>query len=48
MDPNFAILFTLIGTAIGLSHLGDAYLARMRRQLVRLRWCDFGPDQRKS
>ena len=48
MDPKLAILFMLIGTVIGLSHLSDAHLTRMRRQLVRLRWRDFGPGRRKS
>ena len=48
MDPKLAILFMLIGTVIGLSHLNDAHLTRMRRQLVRLRWRDFGPVRRKS
>jgi hypothetical protein len=48
MDPKLAILFMLIGTVIGLSHLSDAKLGRMRRQLIRLRWRDFGPGRRKS
>ena len=34
MDPKLTILFLLIGSIIGLSHLGDENLARMRRQLV--------------
>ncbi len=43
MDPKLAILFMLIGAVIGLSHLSEANLTRMRRQLVRLRWRDIGP-----
>ena len=48
MDPKLAILFMLIGTVIGLSHLGEANLIRMRRHLIRLRWRDIGPGRRKS
>jgi hypothetical protein len=48
MEPKLAILFMLIGAVIGLSHLNDAHLTRMRRQFVRLRWRDFGPGRRKS
>jgi hypothetical protein len=48
MDHKLAILFMLIGTVIGLSHLGEAKLTRMRRQLIRLRWRDFAPGRRKS
>jgi hypothetical protein len=48
MEPKLAILFMLIGAVIGLSHLGEAKLTRMRRQLIRLRWRDFAPGRRKS
>jgi hypothetical protein len=48
MDPKLAILFMLIGAVIGLSHLSDANLTRMRRQFIRLRWRDFAPGRRKS
>jgi len=34
MDPKLALLFLLIGTVIGLSHLDDGRLGRMRRQLT--------------
>ena len=34
MDPKLTILFLLIGSIIGLSHLNDDNLARMRRQLI--------------
>ena len=34
MDSKLTILFLLIGGIIGLSHLDDESLARMRRQFV--------------
>jgi hypothetical protein len=48
MDPKLAILFLLISSVIGLSHLNDEKLARMRRQLVTRRWREFVPGRRKS
>ena len=48
MDPKLAILFLLISCIIGLSHLNDENLERMRRQLVALRWREFVPGRRKS
>jgi len=48
MDPKLAILFVLIGTVIGLPHLSDAHITRMRRQIVWLRWRKFGHGRRKS
>lgn len=48
MDPKLTILFMLIGAVIGLSHLNDEKLGRMRRQLVRRRWREFMPGRRKS
>ena len=33
MDPKLTLLFTLIGTIISLSHLGDENLAK-----IKLRW----------
>ena len=48
MDPKLALLFLLIGSVIGLSHLNDDTLGRMRRQLVRRRWREFVPGRRKS
>ena len=32
MDPKLTLLFLLIGTVVGLSHLSDDSLSRMRRQ----------------
>jgi len=34
MDPKVTLLFFLIGSIIGLSHLNDDILNRMRRQLT--------------
>jgi hypothetical protein len=48
MDPKLTILFMLIGMVIGLSHLNDENLGRVRRQLVRRRWREFVPGRRKS
>ena len=48
MDPKLAILFLLISCIIGLSHLNDENLERMRRQLVALRWREFVPGRHKS
>jgi hypothetical protein len=38
MDPKLTLLFLLIGTVVGLSHLSEENLTRMRRQLVARRW----------
>jgi hypothetical protein len=48
MDPKLTILFLLISSVIGLSHLNDENLARMRRQLVARRWRELMPGRRKS
>ena len=48
MDPKLAILFLLIGSVIGLSHLSEENLDRMRRQPVIRRWREFVPGRRKS
>jgi hypothetical protein len=48
MDSKLAILFLLISSVIGLSHLNDDRLARMRRQFVARRWREFMPGRRKS
>ena len=38
MDPKLTILFLLIGCVIGLSHLNEENLGRMRRQFVEGNW----------
>jgi hypothetical protein len=48
MDPKLTIFFLLISSVIGLSHLTDDALERMRRQLVIRRWREFMPGRRKS
>jgi hypothetical protein len=48
MDPKLTILFMLISSVVGLSHLNDENLERMRSQLVARRWRDFVPGRRKS
>lgn len=48
MDAKLTILFMLIGAVIGLSHLSEIKLDRVRRQLVNLRWREFVPLRRRS
>jgi hypothetical protein len=48
MDPKLAILFMLIAAVIGLSHLSEDNLGRMRRRLVDRPWREFMPQRRKS
>lgn len=38
MDPKLAILFLLISCVIGLSHLSEENLGRMRSQFVARNW----------
>jgi hypothetical protein len=47
MDPKLAMLFLLIGSIIGLSHLSDDTLGRMRRQIAGRRWRQIMPGWRK-
>ncbi len=48
MDPKLTSLFLLISSVIGLSHLNDDTLARVRRQFIIRRWREFVPGRRKS
>jgi hypothetical protein len=48
MDPKLTILFLLIGCVVGLSHLSEENMGRMRRQLVSGRWREFVPLRRRS
>lgn len=48
MDPKLTIFFLLIAVVIGLSHLGEENLGRMRRQFVSGRWREFMPGRRRS
>jgi len=47
MDPKITILFMLIGAVIGLSHLSEENLDRLRRQLADWRWREFVPGRRR-
>jgi hypothetical protein len=47
MGPKLTLLFLLIGTVVGLSHLSDDSLSRMRRQLIDRRWREFVRGRRK-
>jgi hypothetical protein len=47
MDPKLTILFLLIGTVIGLSHLSEENLDRVRRRIAARRWREFVPGRRK-
>ena len=48
MDPKLTILFLLIGCVIGLSHLNEENMGRMRRQIVSRNWREFMPLWRRS
>jgi hypothetical protein len=48
MDPKLALLFVLISSIIGLSHLNDDNLGRWRRQFASRSWREFLPGLRKS
>jgi hypothetical protein len=48
MDPKIALLFMLIGSVIGLSHLSEENLGRVRRQLSARRWREFMPKRRRA
>jgi hypothetical protein len=38
MEPKIALFFLLIASVVGLSHLDDELVGRIRRQLSELRW----------
>ena len=48
MDPKIALLFLLIGSVIGLSHLSEENLGRVRRQLADRRWREFMLRRRRA
>jgi hypothetical protein len=48
MDPKLTILFLLIGCVIGLSHLNEDNLGRMRRLIASRSWREFVPLRRRS
>ncbi len=48
MDAKITLLFFLVGTIIGLSHLDEDVLGRMRRRLDVGRWRELVPGRRKA
>jgi hypothetical protein len=48
MDPKITLLFLLIASVIGLSHLNDEKLGRARRHLSELRWREIIPRRPRS
>jgi hypothetical protein len=47
MEPKIALLFFLIASVVGLSHLNDDVVERMRRQLGEGRWREILPRRRR-
>jgi hypothetical protein len=47
MEPKIALLFLLIACVIGLSHLNDEVVGRVRRQLSEGRWREILPRRRR-
>jgi hypothetical protein len=48
MDPKLTMLFLLIGSIIGLSHLSLEAMAKIKREFDGQRWRDIVPRWRKS
>jgi hypothetical protein len=47
MEPKIALLFLLIASVVGLSHLNDDVVGRMRRHLGEGRWREILPRRRR-
>jgi hypothetical protein len=47
MEPKIALFFMLIASVIGLSHLSEDAVSRMRRQLSEGRWREILPRRRR-
>lgn len=47
MEPKIALLFLLIASVVGLSHLNDDVVGRIRRQLGEGRWREILPRRRR-
>jgi hypothetical protein len=47
MEPKIALLFLLIGSVIGLSHLNGEAIGRVRRQFGAQRWREMLPRRRR-
>jgi hypothetical protein len=48
MDPKLTMLFLLIGSIIGLSHLSREAITKMKRKFDDQRWRGIVPRWRKS
>jgi hypothetical protein len=48
MDPKLVMLFLLIGTIIGLSHLSRENLTKMKRKFDSQHWRVVAPRWHKS
>jgi hypothetical protein len=46
MEPKIAVFFVLIASVIGLSHLNEEVVGRMRRQFNKGRWREILPRRR--
>jgi hypothetical protein len=47
MEPKIALFFLLIASVIGLSHLSEDAVGRMRRQISEGRWREILPRRRR-
>jgi hypothetical protein len=47
MDPKLTLLFLLIGTIVGFSHLGDEKMRKTWRPLFSRHWREFVRIRRK-
>jgi hypothetical protein len=48
MDPKITLLFLLIASVIGLSHLSEENLGRTRRHLRERRWREIIPRRPRA
>jgi len=47
MEPKIAVLFILIASVVGLSHLNEELVGRVRRRLGEGRWREILPRRRR-
>jgi hypothetical protein len=47
MEPKIALFFLLIASVIGLSHLSEDTVGRLRRQIGEGRWREILPRRRR-
>jgi hypothetical protein len=48
MEPKIALFFLLIASVVGLSHLNEEVVRRMRRQFGDGRWREILPGRRRA